>query len=60
MYYNWIRFQFFEMFTLSFGSWIHRMSAGGLPTTSHDSVTSAPLSASTDFGRLLNTGPSNQ
>lgn len=47
------------MFTLSFGSWIHRMSGIGLPTTSQVSVMLAPLSASTDFGRTLKTGPSD-
>lgn len=47
------------MFTLSFGSCIHKMSGIGLPTTSQVSVTLAPLSASTDFGRTLKTGPSD-
>lgn len=46
------------IFTLSLGSWIHKISGVGLPTTSHDNVTVVPISDSTDFGRVRNTGPS--
>lgn len=36
------------------------MSGGGFPTTSQISEMLAPLSASIDCGRVLNTGPSAQ
>lgn len=56
---SWVLGGIIELFTLSFGSWIHKMSGIGLPTTSQVSVMLAPLSASTDFGRSLKTGPSD-
>lgn len=48
----------YEVLTLSAGSWIHTMSAGGFPSTSQDSETIVSKSASTDFGRVRKIGPS--
>lgn len=54
------RRKWLAMLTFSFGSWIQRMSGGGLPLTSHTSVIVEPVFASIEFGRTRNAGPSTK
>jgi hypothetical protein len=46
--------------TFAVSSWIHSMSAGGLPSTSHVNVMVVPRSAWILRGRVRNLGPSAQ
>lgn len=57
---QWITKSFLLKLTLSFGSCsnVQIKSGDGFPTTSQISEMLAPLSASIDCGRVLNTGPS--